>query len=166
MIWIERLITAALAAAVAFWHWLPENVEVALGVGAALMVVDWATGVWGVARLGGLSSSVMRRKMAAKLIQYLGILAAVGAPATLAKEWAFFYTGVFFVIGCEVMSILENCLRLESVGISMGYMTPLLDRVRGYFAVTNDVLPPLRPKEVEEALPPATPAMPPPALKP
>ncbi len=135
------ILAAVLGAGASLLEWLPDNVQTATAVMAGLTLLDLVTAMWGAALLGQLSSTVMRKKFAAKSVQYACVLGVSTGVGAMAHQWMFVYAGLFFVCGTEAMSVIENALLLESVGISMGPFKPLLDKVRGFFAITNVLLP-------------------------
>lgn len=170
---LAGVIAAIIGGCAALMKWLPNNVQTAAEVMAFLTLVDFLTAFWGAALLGQISSTVMRKKFSAKAAQYLCILASSAAVGALSGQWAFVYAGLFFVCGTESVSVLENALLLESVGVSMGPFKPLLDRVRGFFAITNVLLqqspsPPVEtpPADATAADPPETPPSEPPIHQP
>jgi hypothetical protein len=137
---VGGIVGAIIGAGAAFARWLPANVQTAALVMAGFTLLDFSTALWGAALLGQLSSTVMRKKFSAKALQYAAILGISAGVGAMAQQWAFIYAGLFFICGTEAMSVIENALLLESVGISMGPFKPLLDRIRGFFAITNVLL--------------------------
>lgn len=105
----------------------------------ACLIVDGITGVIAAAVFGRASSAEARNRLFAKGGQYFALLAlsgivsyTTGSPAML--------TGMLLALsGVEVMSILENVMRLQSKGVNLGPIAPLIQRLRRYFAVAQDL---------------------------
>lgn len=148
---IAGVLTAVAGGSISMLKWVPHNVTTAALVMAGFTLLDFCTATWGAALLGQISSTVMRKKFSAKALQYAAVLGVSSGVAALSGQWFFVYAGLFFVVGTEATSVIENALLLESVGVSMGPFKPLLDRIRGFFAITNVLLAPAPPQTDPEA---------------
>ena len=133
---LRKLVYAVSALLSSIASAVPEHVRTPFYVFASLIVLDALTGI-GVAVLkGSVSSSTMRRKTCAKMLQYAMVLGIAAAAATLAGNWVLLQIAVCGLCGIEVTSLMENATCLQDLGVSLGPLNGFFERIKPYLAVS------------------------------
>lgn len=114
---------------------VPAQIEMAGMIALLFLLVDAVTGSVVAMASGTVSSAAARRKTLAKLAQYFGIVSLGGGASLLMGVWGFYGAAIGAVVAIEALSIIENLVRLESVGVKLGPARPLLSRLSRFFDV-------------------------------
>lgn len=118
----------------ALHSFIPNQIEYLTLSGLCLIIIDGITGLAVAAAYGNISSTKARLKLIAKSAQYFGLLGLSAIVSLLAQTWLFYGAGWASLCAIEAISVMENLVRLEGVGVKLGPAKPLLRRISKFFA--------------------------------
>ena len=124
-------------------HNAPDSVTLLAIAFGVLFVLDTLTGIGAAWLEGDLDSGRGRQMILAKVLQYftlfaIAVCSSVFLSGLLGNPTWWTYTGIVSLMCVqEMQSILENLIRLEKYGVSMGPFKPILEKVKGGFAVSQ-----------------------------
>lgn len=112
---------------------IPDQIEILTGVVLLLSLADMLTGLVVAAACGKVSSTQARLKAFAKFAQYLGLVCLGAGASLLTQQWGFYGAAWGCIAAIEALSVIENLVRLESVGVKLGPARPLLSKLARFF---------------------------------
>ena len=130
---VTKSLSGLVAALLAMVIHVPALVHKSAVVALGFLVLDTVTGYICAAFDRNWSSQIMRMKMVAKISQYALLLGSCAGAAILADNWSFVVAGWWAIISIEMHSNIENLVKLQSFGVNLGPVAPLLTKLSQFF---------------------------------
>lgn len=111
---------------------IPDSTKALVVLLFLLVGVDTFCGVWLAAADGRLRSRTLYTMLNSKMVQYI-LLVAMGAGVGAVAQTPLVFNAVLAgLAGIEILSMMETAIKLESTGVSLGPLRPLMARIRKY----------------------------------
>ncbi|GAA0787931.1 phage holin family protein [Hathewaya limosa] len=110
----ENIFNTIIASGGTFFTWCFGNWEIGLQVLIICMILDYITGLMCATKENQLSSEVGFKGLKKKFTILIILILAVMLDRLLGQSWTFRTLVIYFYIGIEGISILENGARLNA----------------------------------------------------